>query len=347
MKLAVLIDHLRSRGLDVSVAADVLEIEITGLAGLAEASGSELSFFADVKRLDELRDTQAAVVLIKSEHAQQVEKCSVIVDDPYFAYALVAQYLYPKTITPGIHPTAVIDSSVTVPESCQVDANVVISPGVEIADDVWIGANSFVGSDVSIAQGSHIYPNVTLMENVKIGSRVSIESGTVVGGQGFGFAPHAGSWHRIPQVGGVIIEDGVWIGNNCTIDRGAINNTVIGKNTIIDNLIHIAHNVEVGEGCAMAGQVGISGSVKVGNHCIMAGQVGIAGHLTITDNVQLMARSGVTRSITESGVYAGFPHEPVSDWQNNIARTKRLEKTNAKVKQLEQQLKELKKQLED
>lgn len=347
MKLSLLIDHLIASGIDVACEAKTADIEVERLSGLAEAGPTELSFFSDIKRAGELKETHAAAVLLKKENVELATCPTIVVEDPYYAYALIAQCLNPIVLEPAVHPSAVISASAIVPKSCQIDANVVISEDVFLGENVWIGANAYIGKNVTIGSQTHIYPNVTIMHGTVIGNQVSIESGTVIGGQGFGFAPHNGEWHRIPQTGKVLIEDKVWIGNNCSIDRGAINDTIIGENTIIDNLVHLAHNVVVGKGCAIVSQVGVSGSVTIGDHCVFAGQSGAAGHLNITDNVHLMARTGVTTSIDMPGAYGGFPHMPASDWQKKMARINRLEKTNARIKKLEEEFQELKKQLED
>lgn len=324
--------------------------DIVQVAGLKEALGNEVSFFNDIKRLEELKTTSAGLVLLKEEYAHYLvgEHAinHIIVDDPYYAYAVIAQHLNPINFHPAISKKSSICSSSLVPESCHIGDFSVIEENVTLGENCIIEAGSFIGKGVVLGNGVHIHPNVTIMENCIVGENTNIESGSVIGGQGFGFANNKGQWVRIPQVGRVIIGANVWVGNNCTIDRGAINDTCIADNCIIDNLVHIAHNVEIGEGTAIAGQVGFAGSTKVGKHNIFAGQVGVTGHITIADKSHFGAKAGITNSIKEGGSYSGFPAVETAKWQKMIVRTKTLDKTNKKLKDLEKQILELQNKLD-
>lgn len=345
MKVQSIVEFLAEKLDNISVNETFLDIDIERISGLVEAVPGSVSFYSDAKRSAELSQTQASVVFIKPEDSGKAPCAEIQVSNPYLAYAYTSQLLYSDVMQSSIHPSAILDASVVIPECCKIEAGAVIEAGVTLSEGCWIGANSYLGKDSSVGQNSRIYPNVTIMHGCVIGNEVTIEAGTVVGGQGFGFAPEKGAWVRIMQIGRVVVEDNVWIGNNCAIDRGAINDTIIKKNTIIDNLVHIAHNVEIGDGSAIAGQVGFSGSTKIGKNCIFAGQSGTVGHIEITDNVQIMARGGVTRPITSSGVYAGFPHTDMTTWQKNTARINRLEKMQSKIKKLETEVSELKKEI--
>ena len=324
--------------------------DIVQVAGLKEALGNEVSFFNDVKRLEELKTTSAGLVLLKEEYAHYLvgEHAinHIIVDDPYYAYAVIAQHLNPLNFHPAISKKSSICSSSLVPESCHIGDFSVIEENVTLGEHCIIEAGSFIGKGAVLANNVHVYPNVTIMANCVIGKNSSIESGTVIGGQGFGFANNKGQWVRIPQVGRVIIGANVWVGNNCAIDRGAINDTCIADNCIIDNLVHIAHNVDIGEGTAIAGQVGFAGSTKVGKYNVFAGQVGVTGHITIADKSHFGAKAGVTNTVKVGGSYSGFPAVETSQWQKMMIRTKTLDKTNKKLKDLEKQLKEIQKQLD-
>jgi len=189
--------------------------------------------------------------------------------------------------------------------------------------------------------GSALWDTNSICHQSIIGSNVIIEAGAVIGGDGFGWANNKGQWVKIPQVGRVIIGNDVSIGNNVTIDRGAIEDTIIEDNCIIDNQVHLAHNVKIGSGSAIAGQAGFAGSTTLGKNCTVAGQVGFAGHITIADNVHFLAKSGVTNNITEAGAYSGFPAVKASDWQKNSVRIRQLDKLAKQVKALQKQIEKL------
>lgn len=223
--------------------------------------------------------------------------------------------------------------------TASVGAFVVIESGAQIAADVTIGAHCVIGARSVIGEGGWLAPRVTLYHDVRIGKRVVIQSGAVLGGEGFGFANSKGIWHKIAQVGGVTIGDDVEIGVNTAIDRGALADTIIGNGVKLDNQIQIAHNVQVGDHTAMAACVGISGSTKIGKHCMLAGGVGLVGHIEICDNVFLTGMTMVTHSITEPGAYSsGTAMQPAAEWRKSAARIRQLDDLARRLRQLEKRV---------
>ncbi len=349
MDLINILEILQQNDIEVECHSQK-NIKIDQVAGLKEATKMQLSFFNDIKRVEELKITQAGLILIQAkfiEHLSKENKSNyLVVKDPYLAYAVLAQAFNPVKF-PLENASSAIILSDNISSDCHVGHNAVIEAGVVLQEQCVIEAGSFIGKNCQLGRNVHLAPNVTIMDNCIIGDNVTIESGSVIGGQGFGFANNAGQWVRIPQIGRVVIGSNIWIGNNCAIDRGAINDTIIADNCIIDNLVHIAHNVEIGEGSALAGQVGFAGSTKVGKYNIFAGQVGVAGHITLADGCQFGAKSGVTHTIKNPGSYSGFPAIETPKWQKMTVRTKALDKTAKKLKALEKQIQEIQKTLEE
>lgn len=310
---------------------------VNGIESLESAEPSHIAFLASGKYQDQLLASQAGAVIVARDFAEQLS-CHVLrVDDPYLSFARVSQLFDDRVpFNKGIHPSAAIDSSAVLGEGVCVGPNAVIGARAEIGDGCDIGAGAVVGHDAVLGCDCVIHANVTLYHKVQLGDRVRIQSGTVIGSDGFGFAPDSGRWERIAQLGKVILGDDVQIGSNTSIDRGALENTVIGDNVIIDNLVHIAHNVKIGSGSAIAGCVGIAGSTTIGKHCIFAGGVAIAGHLTICDGVQLNGMAMITNSIHEPGSYSsGTGFLPTSVWRRCVGRFKQLDSLAKRLQKLE------------
>ncbi len=346
MNVTELLSILNDKGLECRLEGDA-QVSVTQVSGLLEATENQLSFFNDPKRLIELKQTKAAVVLVRQDFEQSIASVKIFVKDPYVAYAYISQALNPIVIRSGIARTATISSSAVVPKSCQIEANVVIGDDVHLGENCIVGCGSVIKTHSELGDNVTIYSNVTIEKNCQIGSYSTIEAGSVIGGQGFGFANNQGEWIRIPQIGRVIIGCNVWVGNNCSIDRGTINDTIIADNCIIDNLVHIAHNVEIGYGSAVAGQVGFAGSTKIGKHNIFAGQVGVNGHIETADNSHFGAKAGITHSIKNAGSYSGFPAVETSAWQKSTVRVKTLDKMAKRLKLLENELNQLKIHIKD
>ncbi|WP_100643324.1 UDP-3-O-(3-hydroxymyristoyl)glucosamine N-acyltransferase [Alteromonas facilis] len=313
---------------------------ITGVNTLMSANAQQLSFFTNSKYKGELAETNAGVVLVSEEHADLIRDRALIVSNPHVAFAKVAQ-LFDSTprVASGIASSAVIASTARLGENVSVGPNAVIGEHAYLGDNVQIGANSVIGEHVEIGQDSVIFPNVTVYHRVQLGQQVTVHSQTVLGSDGFGYANERGEWLPIPQTGTVIVGDRSQIGAGCTIDRGALEDTIIGTNVIIDNQVHVAHNCRIGDHSCICGQTGMAGSVTIGKYVVIAGGVVINGHLSIADKVQITGFSMITSDITEAGVYSsGQPALPNKEWRKNAVRARQLDDLFNRVKQLEKQL---------
>lgn len=314
--------------------------QIDGVATLTHASTSKISFLANSKYRKFLSQSQAGAVLVTEADAPAVEGNALVVKDPYVAYAKIASLLFPvKPVVAGIHPTAWLDPRSHVHASAQIGAHVFIDADVTIAENVEIGPGCVIQQGVHIGAGCRLVANVTLCHGVTLGSRVTLHPGVVIGADGFGIANDNGRWINVPQLGSVEIGNDVEIGANTTIDRGAIENTVIGNGVKLDNQIQVGHNCHIGDNTVVAGCVGIAGSTRIGADCAIGGGAGLGGHLTIADGVQLTGMTMVTKSIPEAGVYSsGIPAEPTKQWHKNVVRYRQMESLHQRVKQLEQLL---------
>ncbi|MCQ9422666.1 UDP-3-O-(3-hydroxymyristoyl)glucosamine N-acyltransferase [Pseudomonas sp. LJDD11] len=311
--------------------------DIAGLATLQEAGPEQVSFLANPQYRKFLNETQAGAVLLKPADAEGYAGDALLVPDPYLAYARISHLFDPKPkAAAGIHPTAVVADDAQVDPSASIGAFAVIESGVQIGANVTVGAQCFIGARSVIGESGWLAPRVTLYHDVRIGQRVVIQSGAVLGGEGFGFANQKGVWQKIAQIGGVVIGDDVEIGVNTAIDRGALADTRIGNGVKLDNQIQIAHNVQVGDHTAMAACVGISGSTRIGKHCMLAGGVGLVGHIEICDGVFITGMTMVTHSITEPGSYSsGTAMQPAAEWRKSAARLRKLDDMARRLQKLE------------
>lgn len=311
--------------------------EITGLATLQEAGPNQLSFLANPQYRKYLAQTHASALLLKPADADSYVGDALLVPDPYLAYARISHLFDPKPkASAGVHPTAIIADDAQVDATASVGAYAVVESGARIAANVTIGAHCFIGARCEIGEGGWLAPRVTLYHDVRIGQRVVIQSGAVLGGEGFGFANEKGIWQKIAQIGGVLIGDDVEIGVNTAIDRGALADTRIGNGVKLDNQIQIAHNVQIGDHTAMAACVGISGSSKIGKHCMLAGGVGLVGHIEICDGVFITGMTMVTHSITEPGSYSsGTAMQPAGEWRKSAARLRKLDDMARRLQKVE------------
>lgn len=310
------------------------DARIMGLAPIENSSATEVSFLSNPRYKMHLAATKAAAVILAEDQLETCPVPALVVKDPYIAFAKAAQ-LFDNTPTfkPGVHPSAVIDSTVTVPDTCSIGPFVVIEAGVTLGEHVIIGAGSVIGANSRIGSGTILRPKVVLYHGVIIGKKGLIHSGAVIGSDGFGLANDKGRWLKIPQLGSVELEDEVEIGANTTIDRGALENTLIKAGVKIDNQVQIAHNVIIGEGTAIAAQVGIAGSSQVGKGCLLGGKAGITGHVKLGDGVMIAAMSGVSKDLAVPGVYSSNLHvRPLLEWNKFIARMNRVEKLIGKKK---------------
>jgi UDP-3-O-[3-hydroxymyristoyl] glucosamine N-acyltransferase len=313
---------------------------ITGVGTIEKANSTELAFLANSKYKKYLSETTAGCVIVGSDVADDVRGNAIVVNDPYVGYAKAASFLFPNHSSDAtIHPSSVIDETATIHNTATVEANTVIQAHAVIGAYAHVSAGTVVGQRVQVGAHTHLRANVTLCEDVQIGERCLIHPGVVIGADGFGIANDNGKWIKVPQLGAVVIGDDVEIGANTTIDRGAIDNTLIGNGVKLDNQIQIGHNVIIGDHTVIAGCVGIAGSTKIGQYCAIGGGAGIGGHLEITDGVQLTGMTMVTKSITQSGVYSsGIPAEPTRDWHRNVVRYRQMEKLTERVTKIEKTL---------
>jgi UDP-3-O-[3-hydroxymyristoyl] glucosamine N-acyltransferase len=311
--------------------------EVDSVATLKNATGNQLSFLSNKKYKKHLQESDAGIVVIQKEYASQVKHNAIVVNDPYVAYAMIADHMYPtETSSWGIHSSAVVDTTAEIHSESWIGPNVVIEAHVTVEQGVIIGPNCIIQKNTIIKAGAYFTANVTICHGVIIGERCRIHPGVVIGADGFGIANTNGKWIKIPQVGGVRIGDDVEIGANTTIDRGAIEDTIIGNGVKLDNQIQVGHNTIIGDNTVIAGCVGIAGSTTIGNNCAIGGGAGLGGHLEIADGVQLTGMTMVTKSITEPGSYSsGIPAEPTHLWHKNVIRYRQLEKVAERIKKLE------------
>lgn len=311
------------------------------VATLASAGAGDIAFLANRKYRGQLQSTQAAAVILAPAVADEFSGPRIVTANPYAYYARVATLLNPmRQGFSGIHPSAVVASAL--PASTAVGSHVSIGKGVVLGEGVVVHPGCVIGDDVAIGDGAVLYPNVTIYHGCRIGKRAIIHSGAVIGADGFGFAPDGKDWIKIPQIGAVLVGDDVEIGANTTVDRGALDDTVIGDGCKIDNLVQIAHNCNIGANSVLAGCTGIAGSVTLGEHCIVGGAGMISGHVTLAPGTTISGGSLVMKSIKQPGLYTSvFPLDNHEDWVRNAAHIRRLSHLAERVSELEKKLKEM------
>ncbi|MCI0530427.1 MAG: UDP-3-O-(3-hydroxymyristoyl)glucosamine N-acyltransferase [candidate division Zixibacteria bacterium] len=320
---------------------------IQGVAGLENATAGQLSFIASPKYRPQLNSTRASAVIVPGTLANDLKIPYIVHSNPYYAFAVAVKMFHPEKAQypPGIDPNAVIATDARIGNDVYIGPFCVIESQAEIGDGCSVLPFGFIGRNSRLREKVYLYPQVTICHNCTVGSNVIIHSGAVIGSDGFGFATEKGKHTKIPQIGEVIIEDNVEIGSNCTIDRGTLGATRIGRGTKLDNLVHLGHNVEIGEDCIIVAQVGISGSTKVGHHVTLAGQAGIAGHITIGDQATVAAQSGVTKSVPPKATISGYPAREHTRAKKIEVHVGHLPEYVEKIKQLEKELANLKKRL--
>lgn len=330
-------------GLDATIKGDP-NCLITGVGPIQEAQPGQITFLTNSLYRKYLPNTQASAVILAESDATECSTNAIISRNPYYIYAKVAAFFDDQHENDiGIHPTAVIGTGCQIDSSATIGPNCVIGHHVKIAANVLIGAGSIIGDNVEIGEAVELDARVTIYHHVTLGKRVRVASGAVVGSDGFGFANQKGVWHKVPQMGSVEIGDDVDIGANTTIDRGAVENTVIENGVKLDNLIQVGHNVRIGSNTIIAGCVAIAGSTTIGKNCMVGGATCFAGHITIGDNVMITGMTAVTKSIREPGIYSSGIVGAVTnqEFRKNNARFHRLEHLMQRVKTLESILKEL------
>jgi len=317
------------------------DTRITGLAALETAGEGDLTFLASVKNARMFAMTKAAAVIVPVG-VDPCDKVVIEVTNPHLAFAKILTYFQAAPpLSKGVKEGAYVGSGV------QIGKDVTVYPGAFVGDNVRLGDRVTIYPGVVLYEGVELGDDVTLHANVsvrercRIGNRVIVHCGAVIGCDGFGYAPDGAGWYKIPQIGIVVIEDDVEIGANTTIDRAALDVTLIRRGTKIDNLVQVAHNCEVGENCMIASQCGIAGSSKLGSHVILAGQVGIVGHLEIGDYVMVGGKSGVTHNVPPRSLVSGIPAFTHRDWLRSTAHIPRLPELRKTVSVLEKKVQEL------
>jgi UDP-3-O-[3-hydroxymyristoyl] glucosamine N-acyltransferase len=321
-------------------------IKITGVASLEEANESHISFLGNEKYAPQVKLSRAGVTLIPENYPPEDNKSYIICKNPSAAFSQAIDLFAPEAISfpSEIHKSASVSESAKIGQGCHVGPNVVILDYAIIGDNTVISAGSVVGHYASVGNDCLIHPNVTIRERCIIGNRCIIHSGTAIGSDGFGFIPGKDGHKKIPQVGIVVLEDDVEIGSCVCIDRARFGKTKIGKGTKIDNLVQIAHNVEIGQHCFIVSQSGIAGSTKLGNFVIMAAQAGIAGHLQVGNGVTMMGRAGVTKDIEDGETVFGFPAAKKKDFVRQNLRIKKIDRFEKELSELKAKIKELSEQ---
>jgi UDP-3-O-[3-hydroxymyristoyl] glucosamine N-acyltransferase len=305
----------------------------------AESAQSGDLTFAENEDYFARAEQSAATAIIADKRFSSSKKILIHVPDARIAFAKALALFFPEPKLPaGIHPTAVVSASATIDASAHIGPHCVVGEHVQIGARAVLQSGNSVGADSKLAEDVNLFPNVTIYPRAQIGRRVRIHANSVIGSDGYGYVQDGGIHRKVLQIGNVIIGDDVEIGAGVAIDRGALGSTVIGKGTKIDNLVHIAHNVEIGEHCLICGQVGIAGSAKVGNYTVMAGQVGIASHVKVGNQVTLASKAGVINNIPDGEKWMGMPAQPDREMKRQFIAVQRLPELLKRVAELEKKL---------
>lgn len=320
------------------------EVRIAQIATLEHAQSCHISFLTNSKYRAQLADTQAGAVILGEADADATALPRIVSDNPYAYFARVSALLNPlPEAQPGVHPGAVIGAGAKIDATASIAATAVIGDGAAIGAFSVIGEGCCIGANVVIGSHARLYPRVVIYHDCVIGDNLIAHSGAVIGSDGFGIAMDEGRWIKIPQIGRVVIGNDVEIGANTTIDRGALDDTVIEDGVKLDNQIQVAHNVHIGAHTAIAGCVGIAGSATIGKYCRIGGSAGILGHLQIADHVEIASFTLIGKSIREAGSYAAiYPFSKTEDWRKNAVHLRHLDDMAKRLKNLEQELELLK-----
>lgn len=338
VSLEQIVQHI---GADISASDLDVTKTITGINSPGVAVGSEITFITSASYLKDLEISKAAAVIIHPDLLEKSPVPALLHSNPYIGYARASELFAPEKKLVGVHHSAVVGENVVLKADVNIGPNSVVGEGAKIADNVDIGPNVTIGDDVSIGSGTIIYPGVVIYAGVSVGSDCIFHSGVVVGADGFGFAPSSEGWIKIHQLGSVRIGNRVELGANCSVDRGAIGDTVVEDGVKLDNLTQVGHNCHIGENVATASQVGISGSTKVGKNTMLGGQTGVAGHLEIAESVTVTGKGMITKSIKEPGVYSsGTSFSENRLWRKNAVRFHQLDALFKRVAKLEKESEE-------
>jgi UDP-3-O-[3-hydroxymyristoyl] glucosamine N-acyltransferase len=319
------------------------QTRVSRVGTLENAGAGSIAFLANPRYLRQLSDTRATAVIVAPASREATNAARIVHDNPYLYFARVSALLRPaRKARPGVHPSAVLAEDAAVDSSAEIGAHCSIASGVRVGAGTIVEAGTHLAAGVQIGRECRLHAGVTIYSDCTLGDRVVVHSGAVIGADGFGIAFDEDHWVKVPQIGGVRVGDDVEIGANTTIDRGAIDDTVIEEGVKLDNQIQIAHNVRIGAHTAIAACTGIAGSSQVGRYCRIGGAVGIAGHVSICDRVEISGHTSITKSIDQPGVYSGvYPFEPNRQWRRNAAQVRHLAEIARRVAALEQGLAEL------
>lgn len=317
-------------------------VSICSVATLQNAGKGAITFLANPRYRKFLATTRAAAVILRASDLDACPVPALVSANPYVTYARVAQLLAPAPpVEPGVDARAVVADEAAVDRAAHVGPGAVVEAGANIGAGVYIGPNCVIKAGATVGPHTRLTASVTLCEGVTVGARNIIHPGVVIGADGFGIADDGGEWVKVPQLGSVTIGDDCEIGANTTIDRGAIENTVIEDGVKLDNQVQIGHNVRIGAHSAIAGCCGISGSAVIGRHCILGGRVGVVGHIEIADNTVVTGATVVSRSITEAGVYSGsMPMDTAAQWRKNSVRIRQLDELARRLQTVEKKLRD-------
>ncbi len=319
------------------------QVAIRQVAPLERAGADEIVFISQAKYLKQLQGSHAGAVILAPDARDATTLPRILSPNPYLYFARLSALLNPTPpVSPGIHPRASVAPGAKVDASAQIEAGAVLRDGASIGARSVIGPNVVIGQDTMVGEDCRLYANVTIYHNCRIGDRVILHSGCVIGSDGFGLAPDQGKWEKIPQIGRVIVGDDVEVGAGTTIDRGALDDTVIEDGVKLDNLIQVAHNVKIGAHTAIAACTGIAGSARIGKHCTIGGAAMIFGHIEIADGTRISTNTLITKSLIRPGTYtSALPFSEHKEWQRNAVHLRHLDTLVERIKLLERKVAEL------
>lgn len=322
------------------------DTQVSQIGTLEKAVAGQIAFLANAKYRNQLETSQASAVILSESDADATQLPRIVAANPYAYFAKLSAFLNPlREFAPGIHPSAVIANNAHISPQAHIGPLVSVGEGASIGAGTVVMAGCSIGEGASLGENTRLYPRVVVYHNCIVGNHVIVHSGAVIGADGFGIAMEEGRWLKIPQIGRVVIGDHVEIGANTTIDRGALDDTVIEEGVKLDNQIQVGHNVRIGAHTAVAGCVGIAGSATIGKYCRIGGSAGILGHLQIADHVEIASFTLIGKSIPEAGSYAGiFPFSKNDEWRNNAVHLRHLGELVKRVKVLEKEIETLKRE---
>jgi UDP-3-O-[3-hydroxymyristoyl] glucosamine N-acyltransferase len=322
------------------------DVRVSRVATLENAGPGAIAFLANERYVRQLQDTRAAAVIVGVSAREATSVPRIVCPNPYVYFARVSALLNPlQAPEPGVHATAQIDPEAQVHPGAHVGAHAIVGRRAQVAEGAIIGGGTYLGEAVHVGRDARLHASVTVYDRCDIGERSVLHSGVVIGADGFGIALDEDRWVKVPQVGCVRIGNDVEIGANTTVDRGAIDDTVIEDGVKLDNQIQIAHNVRIGAHTAIAACTGIAGSVRIGRYCQIGGGVGIAGHVHIADHVVISGYTAITKSIDQAGIYSGvYPFEVNKDWRRNAAQLRHLGEIAKRVAALEDALEQIRRE---